>query len=78
TLENRTSELADSLSTSITICRSVSEAFEIDKTILKESNKSNNAYEDLIDEMSENTVDPSNQVSGVNEETLMRLEIAKL
>ncbi|KGY15864.1 hypothetical protein PABG_11106 [Paracoccidioides brasiliensis Pb03] len=28
--------------------------------------------------MLENTVDPSDQVSGVSEETLMRLEIAKL
>ncbi|ODH12596.1 hypothetical protein ACO22_08107, partial [Paracoccidioides brasiliensis] len=56
----------------------VSEVFEINKTILKESDKSNNAYEDLVDEMSENIVDPSDQISEVSEETLMRLEIAKL
>ncbi|EEH33203.2 hypothetical protein PAAG_04256 [Paracoccidioides lutzii Pb01] len=78
TPENRTPEPAGSLPTPITVCRSAPGVFEIDKTILEESNESNNAYEDLVDEMSENTVDPSGQVSGVSEETLMRLEIAEL
>ncbi|KGQ01080.1 hypothetical protein PAAG_12205 [Paracoccidioides lutzii Pb01] len=46
--------------------------------ILEKSDESNNIYEDLIDKMSENMIDSSDQVSGVSEETLMRLEIVKL
>ncbi|KGQ01138.1 hypothetical protein PAAG_12176 [Paracoccidioides lutzii Pb01] len=59
TLENRTSEPTDSLPTSITVCRSAPGAFEINKMILKESDKSNNTYKNLVDEMLENMIDSS-------------------
>ncbi|EEH36587.2 hypothetical protein PAAG_07005 [Paracoccidioides lutzii Pb01] len=78
TPEIRTSEPTGSLPTPITVCRSAPGAFEIDKMIPEKSDESNNTYEDLVDEMSENIIDPSGQVSGVSEETLIRLEIAKL
>ncbi|EEH50307.2 uncharacterized protein PADG_06386 [Paracoccidioides brasiliensis Pb18] len=41
-------------------------------------NESNNAYDDLVNKMPENTDGQSGQVSGVSEQTLMKREIAKL
>ncbi|ODH45541.1 hypothetical protein GX48_08385 [Paracoccidioides brasiliensis] len=78
TQENRTPEPAGSLPTQNTDSRSAPGAFETDKTILEESDESNNAYDDLVDEMPENTDGQSGQVSGVSEQTLMKREIAKL
>ncbi|KGQ01446.1 hypothetical protein PAAG_11793 [Paracoccidioides lutzii Pb01] len=75
-LIKRSNLLEDSPATRV--YRSASEAFKTDKTILKKSDKFNNTYKDMVDEISENTVDSSDQVSEVSEEILMRLEIAKL